>query len=325
MAGSTAGGPELTEWSAARNLITDTDNRLNDLRKYGLGVLASLLTAQGLVQVTSGSGSAYVPPLGKLAIVLASLLLVSTVASIDRIQRSIQRPAAARARVLERQLGMELTEEISDYYEVHGSYTLVDLIYAAIAVGVGTLGYFVVSPSPLVWSWYSIGTVEFAATVGALAFTIWIGLGGPERTVDWSARIVACPHGERIEVLLTNTSGEWVSPMDGDLPNLWRLTGPGDKSINGPGWDSKQAPLFPGESRTWLTEAGHMQSGPYRLYVARMGHPSWSATRRLNKWFKAQTMIPLKREIVVDPDTPGEQPPDPPSNASASKPAGSSD
>jgi hypothetical protein len=298
----------LAEWQSARDVVGQVDDRLNDLRKYGLGVLASLLTAQGIVEVTSSTGSAYVPPLGKLAIVLASLILLSTVASIDRIQRTIQRPAATRARVLERRLGFELTEEISEYYQVRRSYNLVDLVYTSLIIGVGVFGYVILSPTPWSWTWDSVATVDVVATSLGVAFSWTIGLGDAEHFVDWNVFPTPCPHGERVDVQLTNTSGDWIEPADGNPRSLWRLIRSDGLVVEGPVWTPEYAPMFPGESRTWVREVSTLESGPYRLYVARLVRLG----RKDAKWWRQQlekeALVPLKREVIVDSIAPSTSP-----------------
>jgi hypothetical protein len=169
----------MDEWKAARQVISDTEGELADLRKYGATFLAGLLTAQGIVEIPLMGATGYVPPLVKLVIVLSSQLLVCALFVLERPLRLIGRTAAHRAIVLEVQLNLGLTKEISASYRIHRPWNYIDGAYSVYLVAAGALGFFVLNPVSVMIGLPTL--IDVSATIVSFVFVWVFGLRGSVR------------------------------------------------------------------------------------------------------------------------------------------------
>lgn len=166
--------PDYLEWKEARTIIDSIDDRLNDLRKYGLSFVSALLTAQALIDSSQPSSSTYVPPGVKLAIILASLVLICVLYNMEVINRQIQHAASVRSRALEKKMKipMGLTAGIARTFAVYHVDRALDALYVMMLGATGVLGYFVLGGGT--FSWSSLIDVSVGATIVAGIFVVAI-------------------------------------------------------------------------------------------------------------------------------------------------------
>jgi hypothetical protein len=211
-AGSAASGtPSSTqdsrtdEWTAARSNIERFDGYLNDLRKYGFGLVTSLLAVTGYL---SSSPDTKLPDATKLVVSVAILALVVALSFLDGQYRSLQRGATVRARILERSLNLDLTSAISHYVQI-GRYTKTYLVVygvVASATAIVALG--------VLWGDWTMVLLLVIAFLVAL-FLIW-KLGGDslKGVVDWSVDAKIVSQGDPVHVTFTNLQelrgGAWL-------------------------------------------------------------------------------------------------------------------
>ena len=283
------------EWSQARATVQSVDTTLTDLRKYGLSFVAGLLTAQGLTEVAGSPTSSYVPYSVKLAIIVVSLLLILAMVAIERVNRAVQRAAAYRARSLERHLGMELTDDIANFYEAYSVLDWIDFLYLLFIVATGALGLAILNAGAWSWNWATI--CDIVATGAALGMVFVIGPRRKDEVIDWTLDRYRCNQGDRLTILATNFSSLTVKASAGDA--VWSVEGlPEDKGKKGV-WRNDDQGIPPNGTRVWILTTGDLEPGvyPFRIMV-RVGKIPRGA-----KELKLDHDVTLPRPLVVDPET----------------------
>ena len=323
-----AGGGDTTksddlraqEWAAARQAISDIDTRLSNLRQYGLGFVAALLSAQGLLTSSSGPVASYVPSDVKLAIIVASLALISAMYISDRGYRTTQRDVAVRAQQIERGLGMSLTGPRGQRASRWTSVSVVST-YTLLAGGAGFLGWVVTS------SGGSPGSILPSVDVGVTAAVIasFFALEFAHRRefgVSWSLDRYTCHSGDWVAVTLMNSEygshwslrenipAWWFEPKDrkvgAKLP-LVRSPPPGAAGPTvGPLLDIE---LKAGQYTTWGWDTSDVEPGSYVLRTSPV----------LENWRGSPTLITVlvQSMAVTSKDS---EPPRPAAMAGAAPP-----
>ena len=130
------------EWDTARTILDDTDDRLNDLRKYGFTFVTALLTVQSflLPSIPSSASTPILTPAIKLAVIGATLVLIVALQIMDRNYQVLEQAAAKRALVIENTLNMELTGVITLRFNQAKTSIFYLIIYFLFILGVAILG-----------------------------------------------------------------------------------------------------------------------------------------------------------------------------------------
>ncbi len=255
--GSSAGGSSSTsrsdEWSAARSNVERFDGYLNDLRKYGFGLVTTLLTVTGYL---SSSPSTSLPDATRLAVGGAILVLVIALAFLDGQYRSLQRGATIRARILEKYLNLDLTGSMAQFARLGQfsiSYPLVyELTAAAVyVVGVGVL-----------WGAWLFELVWIPVFLVAAALVAMLGDDPQVGTVDWSVDAKIVPIGQPVRITFTN-----LQELDG---TKWLWAGGRIQAVDA-GYslllrERKMRPLFMRDmSWLWRTDDPNVFPGLYKV------------------------------------------------------------
>jgi hypothetical protein len=166
---NTAQDLQQKEWQTARDVIASFDDRLDALRRYGFTIIAGLLTAQSLLESnlipetsssgTTSPGTSMIQPSVKLAVILATLILIFALRLLDRNYVLYQEAAIKRAEVIEKSLNLGLTETMDDVYHHDHLWLPINLIYGLFAGATCLLGWFLLAGTD--WATTSI----IAATV----------------------------------------------------------------------------------------------------------------------------------------------------------------
>jgi hypothetical protein len=198
----------FSEWTTSRDMLTEYDGFLNDLRKYGFSFLTALLAAESVLvpTVLSKSGVAegtVLPNSVKVAVLGINLLLIILLRLLDRNYQVFQDAAATRALVLERTLNLELTEIITLRYKGCHLRRSITGLYVAFVAGVYGLGWAVLWPD-----WGYIAVLSGFSILAFIFIEIIIGkrisVEYPLGELDWSINKLDCCSGEEIEITLTN-------------------------------------------------------------------------------------------------------------------------
>lgn len=256
----------LDEWKEARSVVDAADTRLTDLRKYGLTFVAGLLTAQGLTEIAVGTPVSFVTPIVKLGITVVSLLIICMMVAIEKVNLPLQRAAALRASVIERQLGLKLTQEITEIYDWYKVWRWVFVLYLIFVVSVGLFGLALLMPISFNLSWEIF--VEILALASAVLFVTIEWLHAPKtRLTDWSLDRYRCKQGDPpLLLMVTNFTGYRLDAATGFV--LWRVEGtPPKVTLNG-SWKEDDKPIGNGESRLWTIDTSDLPVGSYYLWVA---------------------------------------------------------
>jgi hypothetical protein len=186
----------LEEWKQARHVLEFFDDKLHDLRKYGFGLVTALLTAEGILIPKTGDD---VPVQIKFAVFFVTLLLILAVHLIDHNYRVYQRAANMRARVLERNLNLELSDTITDRYRSSVINLRVWSLYVIFIAGVLCLGGFSLFPN-----WAYIGALIGTALVAILLTTLLRLTFKYEYAEDWTISPLECGPTDKVTITLTN-------------------------------------------------------------------------------------------------------------------------
>jgi hypothetical protein len=267
MVGSPPSGLE-GEWAEARTTVRNYDTLLQALRQYGFTFIAGLLTAQGLIEISLSSSSMVVPPVVKAGVLLASMTLIGSIFVLDKMYRRMEGTAVIRARLLERRLGYELTEDASEVYSAQQISTSVDVLYSLLFVVAAILGYFTLQSNLLTWpTWYASMTTV-GATIGIIL--VWtVENRSDEWLIDWDADRYDTD-GLFLRATLTNFSDLSVG-AEADQP-MFRLIdakGHAVNAENSPKWVAEEQPIPPSGQRTWEMSLSGVPAGSYTLEVRR--------------------------------------------------------
>jgi hypothetical protein len=182
MATSPSNGNALVEWKEARSVIARFDKSLQDLRKYGFSFVTAVMAADSVIGQATGTGPLIVTPRVKFAIILATMVLVIALYTIDRFSRSIQYGAQLRAIEIEKNLDIGLTTKINDIgcKEKAGAFT--DGLYYLFILAATVLGI------ALVWSNVLLESFLLIALVAAWAYVGLLHLWCLEKSGEWHLR-----------------------------------------------------------------------------------------------------------------------------------------
>lgn len=249
----------FSEWTTARDILTEYDGMLHDLRKYGFSFLTALLAAESVLVPTIVSksgveGGTVLPNSVKVAVLVVNFLLIILLRLLDRNYEVFQDAAATRALVLEKKLNLELTEIISVRYNGSHVRSYITGLYAAFVLGVYGIGWVVLSPD---WLSIEILTAFFVVSIFFVAFVFGqqVRVLYPCGRIDWSISRLDCRVGDEIEITLTNLFERPISFQPGCV--MWDLR----KQNSTKSEHTEQIPVSgeltirAGDSYTWIWKA----------------------------------------------------------------------
>lgn len=290
------------EWEMARGVLKDFDDRIDGLRKYGFTFVTALLTAQSLLvpYVAGSSTSSALPDVLKLGIVSVTLLLIFTLKLIESGYQSFQRAATSRANIIERQLNLELTENISDRYKADHVRRWFTFAYAAFILGASGIGYLSISPP---YSTYLI-FIAAAALVGTVALSYpGIDLNYEHGKFDWTIDKLECAKDGQVLITMTNMDTEkGIALGEGQL--LWEVRPEGSTQPVHQERAHAEIVIGPNNSVTWAWKAIDelqikVHPGIYRVYPT-----VWNVKYNMRTVWKyvpehPEQAIPLRRKVTV--------------------------
>jgi hypothetical protein len=200
----TAKDLQLKEWQTARDVIVKYDGQLDSLRKNGFTFITGLLTAQSFLASNFVLGPANNEAningqLLKMAVILATLVLLIALRLLDRNYQLFQKAAIKRAIVIEKCLNLELTETTFDVYHYERLYIWLNLIYVLFTVGAGLLGLFLIFG--IVWAEVAILGATFVTVTVVLLIPDLIKL---ECTLLYTFDKLKVATGNSLSITMTN-------------------------------------------------------------------------------------------------------------------------
>lgn len=196
----------LTEWQTIRDLMKAFDDRIHDLRKYGISFITTLLTAQSLLlpsSLVSNAINSNITDYVKLGILSITLVLVIALRQIERVYQLYQTAANLRGIIVERRLNIELGETMTDRSARFRMSDKITRIYVLFALADAGIGLFVLD-SPF----YKL---LLSALAGGVSLWLWrIGKSQltykREAAEDWSFDRTECKQEQTVKITLTNLS-----------------------------------------------------------------------------------------------------------------------
>jgi len=205
LSASGSNGKDFTfnEWQEARSIMARFDNNLHDLRKYGFTFVTALLAANGLL---SQGGSSVIPASVKAAILMATLGLIVALKMLETHYRLFQNAASIRARVLENRLNIDITNDLSFFYDLQEWWAYVQALYYGFVGLVMLLGVAIL--------WGDRPLLGFTLIAGLLAcFLLWlINRRKPTSVYDWSVDKKILNAKDSVRITFTNLDGNDHEP-----------------------------------------------------------------------------------------------------------------
>ena len=201
----------LTEWQAARDALTSSDNNLHDLRKWGFSFVTGLLTVDAVF--------AHISSWWKVAALAGTYVLITALVVVDRNYHALQDALAQRAGLIERRSGLDLTQVITYYYTKRKVWFFYAVVYGLFDLAVLVIGLLVlanVTAEIVLGATYVLATLAIVVVGSFLNRTPW---------VDFGVDSFVYTKGEDILVTLTNLGGrdlvvkedDWGVYREGDI------------------------------------------------------------------------------------------------------------
>jgi len=255
------------EWKTARETIGTYDDRIHDIRKYGISFITALLTAQSLLTASTTIFEDNV----KIGILLVTLVLLVTLRQMERVYQLRQKAVALRAVILERALNIELTETITERSKSFHMTWRISLIYISFAVADFVLGLAVMKSLA-----YKVAlgdlTVLASSVIGLVGLEeIDLTWGDRGEEGDWTMDRLLCNDGRPLKITLTNMSPK--KPIEfnaGDIAYVVRLAVSEHGNMPTPRFDAIMAnegiTVKPGGDYTWYWPTEGKTLGIYQVF-----------------------------------------------------------
>jgi hypothetical protein len=204
----------MQEWSAARDVLKTFDDRIHDLRKYGFTFITGLISVQGFLlpfipsagnaaSSATATGSSGIPDDVKFGVLIATTILIVVLRWFDGNYQGFQYGAAIRAKIIERFLNLELTDEISTSYEVQKLWFPKIVLYFGFEAAVVGLAWALLPLHRLDW-------IIYLAAAIVVESGVYYKLGDPEKhrtkpkqDNDWALDKLRCSKGDQVQIMMT--------------------------------------------------------------------------------------------------------------------------
>lgn len=207
-------GNALEEWKEARSIIARYDNNLHDLRKYGFSFITALLAANGLI---SQSSTSVVPAGVKASILMATMGLIVTLKLLDTHYRLFQKAASIRGRILEDRLNLDITNDISFFYDLEHWWRYVQALYYGFVVLTVLLGL------AILWSNALLLSVMLVAALVSGVLIHFINEQTPTALEDWSVDRKIVSEGTPVRITYTNLNSGDTRHHPGTFRLSWKI------------------------------------------------------------------------------------------------------
>jgi len=273
--GSEGSDPLVKEWEQTRDVLKTFDDKIHDLRKYGFTFVTGLLAVQGILlpwtpasptQQPSG-----IPDEAKLGVLIATILLIIVLRWFDGNYQGYVYGASLRARVIERFVNYELTDQIAVRYQADRLWVAKVVLYAGFTAATIGLGIAIL-PTHRDW-------IEYLAIGALFESLLYYFLASPHRLRgsigqdDWSLDRIRCKANEEVRIMVTNFNTPNSFGRDGVIrwgrnQKTWEIRDHTDTPMY---WEEAQHDINiePGFSYMWSfipLEIG-LVPGVYRIFV----------------------------------------------------------
>jgi hypothetical protein len=252
-------GNALDEWKEARSVIARFDNNIHDLRKYGFSFVTALLAANGLL---SQGGTSVVPVEVKAAILVATMGLIVTLKLLDTHYRLFQKAASMRCRILENRLNLDITNDISFFYDLgylhHWMY--VQFLYYGFVTLTVMLGL------AILWSNTNLIILMLLSALVSYVLIYLTYRQKPTALEDWSVDNKIVGQGTSVRITYTN-----LNSQDSYRAGVFRLSWNIKKesattaAASEPDAPPVDVPLLYFQSKDWLWKTEKVEPGLYEL------------------------------------------------------------
>ncbi len=259
---NSAESANLTEWQAARDALTSSDNNLHDLRKWGFSFVTGLLTVDAVL--------AHVSIWWKVAALMGTYVLITALVVVDRNYHALQDALAQRAGLIERRSGLDLTQVVTYYYTKRKVWLFYSVVYGLFDLAVLLIGLLVlanVTAEIVLGATYAFATLAIVIVGRALNRTPW---------VDFGVDSFVYTKGEDILVTLTNLGGRDLVVKEDD----WGVYREGDTDMKEPVKVKSLKPqdgaivcnltMKPTVEHRWRVSTENMDEGLYRIVYTGM-------------------------------------------------------
>lgn len=254
----------LDEWKEARSVLARFDTNLHDLRKVGFTFVTALLAANGLLSQNLTGATSVVPDGVKAGVLVATMGLIVALKLLDTHYRLFQQAASVRGRILEDRLNLDITNDISLFYDYRKYWWYVQVLYYSFVGLTVLLGFAILWGDTLL-----IATMLVAALVSGVLIHV-IDQEKPTAFEDWSVDKKIVSKGTPVRITYTNLNSRDVAP--GTFRLWWNVKHESAKAGTTPlpEGSPENVQLKYLESRDWLCQTDKLEPDLYELAM-------WSA------------------------------------------------
>jgi len=255
---SSSYGNALDEWKEARSVIARFDNNLHDLRKYGFTFVTALLAANGLI---SQGGTSIVPAGVKAGVLVATMGLIVTLKLLDTHYRLFQKAASIRGRILEDRLNLDITNDISFFYDLGHWWNYVQALYYGFVAMTFLLGL------AILWSDWFLVTMMLVAALVSGVLIYFINKEKPTALKDWSVDNKIVSKGTPVRITYTNLDSGDSDDNPGVFRLSWNVKRESAMTATGSVSEASTVKVQLGcfESHDWLWETEEVKPDLYEL------------------------------------------------------------
>ncbi len=252
-------GNALDEWKEARSVLARFDNNLHDLRKYGFSFVTALLAANGLISI---GGTTVVPAEVKTSILVVTMGLIVTLKLLDSHYRCFENAASLRCRILEDRLNLELTGDVSFFYNLERWWVNVLFLY------LGFVGLTAILGIAILWNQtFLLSLTGIAALISAVLIIVMDMRKLANKDLqDWTVDLKIVNQGTPVRITYTNLNSE--ERKNPGTFSLWWTAKP--LQVKNPKELPKESTLklvklkyF--ENHVWLWETAQVEPGLYEF------------------------------------------------------------
>jgi hypothetical protein len=242
--------------------MSDFDERLHDLRKYGFTFITALLTAESILipgPVEAAFQQPAIPDRIKLAVMLVTLLLLGGIRLMDKYYRLFLDAADIRAKIIERSLNLELSDAITFRFRIEKFSSYVNWLYYLFGGATGLLSVFILYPNILAVLGVLVSTEVYAGVVWRID-----NLKNSLQLQDWTIDQLEVKQGDDVHITLTNLESKSVILNTGDI--CWSVMPQGRYALPDVVYverSDKTIIILGDDSYTWTLYTKNLEPGVY--------------------------------------------------------------
>lgn len=196
--------PRFEEWCITRELLSEYDGYIHDIRKYGFSFITALITAQAILipsnNLTNILNPSGIPDHVKFGVFAVTLFLILAIAFFEKSYKLIQESTAKRALILELTMNLELSQTLISQFESREVRISETVVYILFIVGIIGLAFVTLSNTTYVYF-----LLIFSIIIMSVIIILKPSKSQRRDDVDWTVNRMVCNEGDIVEINIVNT------------------------------------------------------------------------------------------------------------------------